>query len=148
MGASCAGTASSQAYDAKHLIVTEQTAAETKTSTPPSAIFCPLHLTGMEFLLPKCLVFHKYIYIGGKKSLCRVRKNLVIQNAIQLELPLNLELILDVLAKPGSWRTVTSHGYKGCHEWCCLVTQLLAMYTQFLHTSKIIHDQYSLQLES
>lgn len=47
---------------------------------------------------------------------CSAPKNLAIQNGIKLELPLNLELILDVLYKPGSWGTVTSHGYEGYHE--------------------------------
>lgn len=60
------GLHSSQACGATQLTVTEQIAAETKTSPPPSALVLPLHPTRTEFHLLKCLLFHQYIGSGGE----------------------------------------------------------------------------------
>lgn len=112
MRVSCATNIQFTYGGGKASIFTEQSAAETQASTPPSAIFAPCTPLELNFTFPNvlCSMYRE------EDLLCKVPKNLVIQNGIHLGLPLNLELILNVLAKPGSWRIFTSHGYEGCHE--------------------------------
>lgn len=126
-GATCAGTAQFSGMWRKAAHAHSSNSSRIKDTDSSQRCVCPQQPAGTEFHFLNVLCFTN-LYIRGGKSY--------------------LKLILDVLARSGSWRTETSHGYEGCHEWCCLVTQLLAIYNQFPHTSKIIHDQYSLQLQS